>query len=171
MNSSGRMCNRNDNFGLKSPLCDYNSFKTPLESSSGIDLNPFEKSEHFGNVMSYEDENTSYYHGINKCASTNIITKTDNIATKNTDYNLVNPSNNRFYYGMNHCVSDDIKNDVIKIQPITDITSPVLAPTISITTNNSVDNSVNNTNNKKCKSATSIILFTVAIIIIAAYFP
>lgn len=43
---TGRICNHND-FSLKSPICDYNSFLNPYESSSGIDKNLFELRENF----------------------------------------------------------------------------------------------------------------------------
>ena len=41
-----KICNYNE-FSLKSPFCDYNPRNNPYDSSSGIDINPFEFKENF----------------------------------------------------------------------------------------------------------------------------
>jgi len=44
-----KLCNYNE-FSLKSPFCDYNPRNNPYDSSSGIDINPFEFKENFNNI-------------------------------------------------------------------------------------------------------------------------
>jgi hypothetical protein len=53
---TGRLCNCNNDFCLKSSLCDYNPILNPYESSSGIDDNlrhiksPYSMKEKFNNI-------------------------------------------------------------------------------------------------------------------------
>ncbi len=47
MTCGKRMCQCNSGLCVKNTLCDYSPEKNPYESSSGIDLNPFEKNEPF----------------------------------------------------------------------------------------------------------------------------
>ena len=50
MLSSPRICECNSGLCVKNSLCDYNPKTDPYQSSSGIDMNEYERSEHFGNV-------------------------------------------------------------------------------------------------------------------------
>ena len=47
---TGRLCRCNNDFCLKTAMCDYNPLSNPFESSSGIDKNPFEMKEDFSNI-------------------------------------------------------------------------------------------------------------------------
>jgi hypothetical protein len=52
---TGRLCSCNNDFCLKSPLCDYNSLTNPYDSSSGIDKNPYELKEGFKNIKNIKN--------------------------------------------------------------------------------------------------------------------
>jgi hypothetical protein len=56
---TGRMCGCNNDFCIKSPLCDYNTLTNPYDSSSGIDKNQFEKRtyEYYDNLIKSEKNN------------------------------------------------------------------------------------------------------------------
>ena len=50
MLSSSRICECNSGLCVKNSLCDYNPQTDSYQSSSGIDMNEFERSENFDNV-------------------------------------------------------------------------------------------------------------------------
>ena len=50
MLSSSRICECNSGLCVKNSLCDYNPKTDPYQSSSGIDMNEYERSESFENV-------------------------------------------------------------------------------------------------------------------------
>lgn len=47
---TGRLCGCNNDFCMKTSLCNYNPLLNPYDSSSGIDKNPFEMKESFLNI-------------------------------------------------------------------------------------------------------------------------
>ena len=47
---TGRLCGCNNDFCMKTALCDYNPLLNPYDSSSGIDKNPFEMKENYTNM-------------------------------------------------------------------------------------------------------------------------
>jgi hypothetical protein len=55
---TGRLCSCNNDFCLKSPLCDYNTLLNPYDSSSGIDKNQFERKEDFRGLNKRENHNS-----------------------------------------------------------------------------------------------------------------
>jgi hypothetical protein len=72
MTGSGRLCNCNSGICIKSPLCDYDPFKNPFQSSSGVDLNPYERNEDFKNHnfgYKYIHNNQHNIFNNNKCKS------------------------------------------------------------------------------------------------------
>jgi hypothetical protein len=50
MLSSSRICECNSGLCVKNSLCNYDPKTDPYQSSSGIDMNEYEKSENFTNV-------------------------------------------------------------------------------------------------------------------------
>jgi hypothetical protein len=50
MLSSSRICECNSGLCVKNSLCNYDPKTDPYQSSSGIDMNEYERSEHFENV-------------------------------------------------------------------------------------------------------------------------
>jgi len=60
---TGRLCGCNNDFCMKSSMCDYNPLLNPYDSSSGIDKNPFEMKENYSNL---EIININNSNNINK---------------------------------------------------------------------------------------------------------
>ena len=60
---TGRLCGCNNDFCMKTSLCDYKSLSNPYGSSSGIDKNPFELQENFatGKNRYNHPKNRLYY--------------------------------------------------------------------------------------------------------------
>ncbi len=52
MLSSSRICECNSGLCVKNSLCNYDPKTDPYQSSSGIDMNEYERSENFGNINS-----------------------------------------------------------------------------------------------------------------------
>jgi hypothetical protein len=50
MLSSSRVCECNSGLCVKNSLCNYDPKTDPYQSSSGIDMNEYERSENFDNV-------------------------------------------------------------------------------------------------------------------------
>ena len=65
---TGRLCNCNNDFCLKSPLCDYNPLLKRFDSSSGIDKNPYELKEelkeNFKNIKNMDNHSNSIIYFI-----------------------------------------------------------------------------------------------------------
>jgi hypothetical protein len=57
MLSSARICECNSGLCVKNSLCNYDPKTDPYQSSSGIDMNEYEKNEHFGNIGRYRNNN------------------------------------------------------------------------------------------------------------------
>jgi hypothetical protein len=55
MLSSSRICECNSGLCVKNSLCNYDPKTDPYQSSSGIDINDYERNEHFGNVGRYRN--------------------------------------------------------------------------------------------------------------------
>ena len=47
---TGRLCGCNNDFCMKTAMCNYNPLLNPYNSSSGIDKNPFEMKETYTNL-------------------------------------------------------------------------------------------------------------------------
>ena len=47
---TGRLCDCNNDFCMKTAMCNYNPLLNPYNSSSGIDKNPFEMKESYTNL-------------------------------------------------------------------------------------------------------------------------
>jgi len=60
MLSSSRICECNSGLCVKNSLCNYDPKTDPYQSSSGIDMNEYERSEHFNNVNSCGCKNKEY---------------------------------------------------------------------------------------------------------------
>ena len=58
---TGRLCNCNNDFCIKSPLCDYNPLLNRFDSSSGIDKNPYELKEQFKNIKNMDNHSNPGY--------------------------------------------------------------------------------------------------------------
>jgi len=50
MSKMGRICSCFSGLCVYNPLCDYSPLKRPFDSSSGIDINQYERTEHFNNI-------------------------------------------------------------------------------------------------------------------------
>lgn len=57
MLSSSRICECNSGLCVKNSLCNYDTKTNSYQSSSGIDINEYERDEHFGNV-----NNSKYFY-------------------------------------------------------------------------------------------------------------
>ncbi len=53
---TGRLCSCNNDFCMKTSLCDYNPLLNPYDSSSGIDKNLFEMKENYSNILDYNND-------------------------------------------------------------------------------------------------------------------
>ncbi len=61
MLSSSRICECNSGLCVKNSLCDYNPKTDPYQSSSGIDMNEYERSEHFNGARRCGYQNIKEY--------------------------------------------------------------------------------------------------------------
>jgi hypothetical protein len=61
MLSSSRICECNSGLCVKNSLCNYDPKTNPYQSSSGIDMNEYERSENFGNVRRCGYQNRKEY--------------------------------------------------------------------------------------------------------------
>jgi len=58
---TGRLCGCNNDFCMKSSICEYNPLLNPFDSSSGIDKNPFEMKENYKNLENINNNNNIKY--------------------------------------------------------------------------------------------------------------
>ena len=59
MLSSSRICECNSGLCVKNSLCNYDPKTDPYQSSSGIDMNEYERSENFENFENFENVKNS----------------------------------------------------------------------------------------------------------------
>jgi hypothetical protein len=60
-----RICNCTGGLCVKKSLCYYDPMSSSYDSSSGIDINPYEKNENFGNISKCNCNKNKFYNSNN----------------------------------------------------------------------------------------------------------